>query len=412
MNLKIKTLREKVVNIREKPAEIFSDYDLALEILTLIQNETKDTISDLKNLIKKEEFLGAYPTEDEQLELCLKDLEPMINYAAFLLDYKNANQFENIEHAEIRHMDFNNLNSIFERSDIFDISIQKIPSLKSKINRFKVEFENIREKYDLAKQIFSIIDILKYENLPEGMCEDNSFICQEMVKFLFDKDNTSYPKKHQEFLKFLKYKEIYTNKAIIEKYKTNKIEIEKLSEEWQNILKIYESFSKIENSIFNLEIDTELFREKKYTIITHDSYTSVKTILAKSIKELQDSLGSYNIQYANLLNIIRKISDYNKQLVSLFETVEMLENSQLLLEKHMIKTSILQKVSPNNWFRSLKQAEPKMKDLFEFIAKYKKISVLMTQNCLEEFKKTISEANVFLNEIPYEIEDNDNNNDF
>jgi hypothetical protein len=101
-----------------------------------IEKDIENTGEFLKSLIKKEELLGAYPTDNERLEAARKDLMPLIYFVQFSCDLKE--QYEG-ETTEIKNLDYNKLNGFIERSaDIFEVHVGKVNKLRIKIEINKI----------------------------------------------------------------------------------------------------------------------------------------------------------------------------------------------------------------------------------------------------------------------------------
>jgi hypothetical protein len=94
-----------------------------------IEKNIESACETLKALVKKEELLGAYPTDNEKLELARKDLIPLIYFTQFANDLKM--QYDN-EHLEIKNIDFNKLLTFIEKSsEIFDVHVGKVKKILS-----------------------------------------------------------------------------------------------------------------------------------------------------------------------------------------------------------------------------------------------------------------------------------------
>jgi len=95
-----------------------------LNALLLIEKDIGNANESLTALIKKEELLGAYPTDDEKLEAARKDLMPMIYFTQFANDLREQLEYETVE---IKNIDFNKLIGFIEKStDIFEVHVGKV----------------------------------------------------------------------------------------------------------------------------------------------------------------------------------------------------------------------------------------------------------------------------------------------
>lgn len=408
VNTIITDLKKSVDTAKDQALSSFLSDDTIISYLELVKSLKKDSqkaTAELQSLMKKEELLGAYATEDDRIEQCQGDLDPMINYVSFHIEYKNI-QIE-FEYLEIRNVDFSHYSTFIEKnSELFDISIQKIPNLKGRINKSKIDFEYFKLAVELSKYLYTVIDILKFEQLCEdnpSLFEDNNYYCREMVHVLFpDKDLN----RAQEFLKLIKFKEVLHNRAVLDKFKTsNKPEVEKLVQEWESVKMMYDILAKIASEI-DVDFKTENFKDKKYIIISHESYTGIKVLLNRNVKEIESNMAIVEGS-KDKVNILIKVIDLKSKLAELHDIIEKLQNVQLHLEKHMSRSALLQKKS-TDLFVKLKQAEKDYKILIDFIIEKPKImNILSVKDFFKEsivtIEKVLSEIPVDKNEDPTEI---------
>ena len=125
--------REASVEIRKITADISHNKSVAnsllydesfINALLGIEKDIKTASESLIALIKKEELLGAYPTDDEKLEFARKDLMPMIYFTQFANDLREQLEYETVE---IKNIDFNKLIGFIEKSaDIFEVHVGKV----------------------------------------------------------------------------------------------------------------------------------------------------------------------------------------------------------------------------------------------------------------------------------------------
>lgn len=122
-NNKVDSLRNRIDEKRKK-AQLSTHDETFVGHLKEDEKEINELFSMLQILVKKEELLGAYPTEGEKLENCKKDLEPLIYYFTFLAESKEV-ALNDL--CEIRHMDFNKLGQFVERTiDVFENHVPKV----------------------------------------------------------------------------------------------------------------------------------------------------------------------------------------------------------------------------------------------------------------------------------------------
>jgi hypothetical protein len=398
VNTIITELKKSVDNAKEQALSSFLTDDTVISYLEQLKSLKKDSqkaTGELQSLMKKEELLGAYGTEDDRIEQCQGDLDPMINYVTFHYEYRIIHN--ELDHLEIRNLDFAHYVAFIEKSnDLFDISIQKIPTLKKRISNSKVDFENFKLTVEISKYLYTVIDILKFEQLCEdnpSLFEDNNYYCREMVRVLFpDKDLN----RAQEFLKNIKFKEVLYSRAVLDKFKlSNKPEVEKLVQEWESVKMMYDILAKIANEI-DIDFKTENFKDKKYIIISHENYHLIKTLLNRNVKEIEDNMAIVEGS-KDKVNILIKVMDLKSKLAELHDIIDKLQNVQVHLEKHMSRSGVLQKKS-TDLFVKLKQAEKDYKILIDFIIEKPKIMNVLSVK--DFFKESILTIEKVLGEIP------------
>jgi hypothetical protein len=128
VNTTITNLRKDVEFIKENSNSQFHGDEtgaIFLSNLKALDKRTTEAGILLQSLMKREELLGSYPTEDDRIDQCHKDLDPMINFVSFYCDYKNIQL--DLDYYEIKSLEFPTLLSLIERStDLFDTSMQKV----------------------------------------------------------------------------------------------------------------------------------------------------------------------------------------------------------------------------------------------------------------------------------------------
>lgn len=122
-NNKVDQLRNRVDDKRKR-APLLTHDETFIGLLKGDEKEIEELFGMLQVLVKKEELLGAYPTEGEKLENCQKDLEPLIQYFIFLSESKEV-ALNDL--CEIRNMDFAKLGLFVERTtDVFENHVPKV----------------------------------------------------------------------------------------------------------------------------------------------------------------------------------------------------------------------------------------------------------------------------------------------
>jgi len=120
---KVDQLRSRIDAKRKKASSSMHDENFVIH-LKEEEKEIEELFVMWQVLVKKEELLGAYPTEGEKLENCKKDLEPLIAYYIFLAEIQKVQQNEM---CEIRNMDFIKLGQFVERTtEVFENHVPKV----------------------------------------------------------------------------------------------------------------------------------------------------------------------------------------------------------------------------------------------------------------------------------------------
>lgn len=391
-------LKAEVDEAKEGSLGYFIRDDSGISFLSTLKELEKKAIEAnyaLKSLIRKEELLSSLLTDDERVDHCIKDIEVLINYVSFYCDFRTIQS--DLDQLEIRFMEFSQFFSFIERSnDIFDISQQKIPSLKGRINKFKSDFENFKSTVDLAKLIYGLVELLKYDQLAEDnpqLFDDNNFFCKKFCNIVFPEIKEQ--NKAQEYLKNLKFKEILINKPNFLTRNQIKPELEKIIQDWETARHIYDVIATISTDL-DVDFRTENFKDKKYVIVSHQSFDKSKQVLTKAIKLTEENIFLVESSMEKI-NILNKAVDYKNRLSELYKTIDNLENTQLSLENLMNKSIVLQKTD-NDSFIKLKQAEQNYtKLIINYLTRSPKLLDLISY--MDIFQEHINSVNIYLSEI-------------
>lgn len=121
----ITQLKKDTDSTKESASEMISAGDEALlQVLEELQKKLNDASSQLTILVKKEEYLGIFPQEEERIDQSKKELEPLINYVSFVVEFKNKSNYDN---TDIRSIPFYILVQLLDKSvDIFENSTPKV----------------------------------------------------------------------------------------------------------------------------------------------------------------------------------------------------------------------------------------------------------------------------------------------
>jgi hypothetical protein len=239
---------------------------------------------------------------------------------------------------DIKSINFKPLIQFVEKSsDILDHVVGKIPSLKVNITKTKKSFEEFKFSIELGRSIYSLIEILKYQDSfdeEQFLFEENKIYCVEFTKLIFENE------KGQEMFKNLKLKSIQT-KELTERYSKRKAEIDKLIQEWESVKMLYDLISSIVGHT-DIEFITENFKDKKYLIVSHENFENIENIFKKGIKNLNDALAGCDA-FIYSQKVLGKVNDFKQNLVDVYQIVVEMRVNQELLEHNMSKTLTLQK---------------------------------------------------------------------
>jgi hypothetical protein len=273
--------------------------------------------------------------------------------------------------------------------------------MRSSVNKKRAEFETIKVSAEAGKAVFSLVEILNYDKLFEEnktLAEENKIYCTEFTKLVFQHE------KGQAYLKSIKFNEFIRNPQNLEKYKENKQETDKLIEEWENVKAIYELISKTLQDC-DVNFDLENFKDKKYIVISHETYSTIKNILVESIKTLEESLEKFDsFKYSNKTLI--KLQNFKVNVCDLHELIMQIEACQSRLENNMLKANVLQKNQDS--FMKLKQAEQFYKNLIDFIQENPKFMNLLKVK--DSINDILNSLNGVLEDLPYGVAENKNVN--
>lgn len=112
-NNRVEQIKTRVEDKRKRATHYFLDEMTYINLLKEDEKEIQEAFNMLHILVKREELLGAYPTEGEKLENCKKDLDPLINYFGFLVELKEINAFDS---CEIKNIDFSRIGRFIEKA--------------------------------------------------------------------------------------------------------------------------------------------------------------------------------------------------------------------------------------------------------------------------------------------------------
>ncbi len=262
----------------------------------------------------------------------------------------------------------------------------------------KLRFESIKVSTELCKSIFSLVEILIfYDKLLEenrSLLDENKIYCLEFTKQVFANE------KGQSFLRNLKFCDVIRPlppnfNPVLDKYKENKSEVEKIIEEWENIKSIYDVISKVMQDC-EIFFELENFKDKKFVVISHENYTTIKNILIDCIKILEESQAkNESFKYSN--KTLTKLVQFKNNISELYELILKLENCQIRLENNMSKATFIQK--NQDLFVKLKQAEQFYKQVIDVIIdKPNVVSMLKVRDAINDIMNSLI---AILDELPH-----------
>lgn len=264
--------------------------------------------------------------------------------------------------------------------------------MRSSINKKRLEFETIKVSAEAGKAVFLLVEILNYEKILEenkSLIEENKIYCAEFTKLVFQHE------RGQAYLKNIKFNEFIRNPQNLEKFKENKQEIDKLIEEWENVKSIYDLISKILQDC-DISFELENFKDKKFIVISHESYAIIKNVLNESIKTLEENLEKNDtFKYSNKTLI--KLQNFKGNVCDLNELLKQIEACQIRLENNMVKANVLQKNQDS--FMKLKQAEQFYKSIIDFLQdNHKCMNLLKVKDSINDIVNSLTEV---LEDLPY-----------
>ena len=262
--------------------------------------------------------------------------------------------------------------------------------MKTQISKNRERYEALKFGAEFAKLVYSLIEILRFEHLGkevEDLLEENKLYCIEFTKVVYDHE------KGQDFLRGLKLIDFMRKKELVEKNRDHRMEIDKIVEEWDNVKKMHECMAKVSTDI-NIEFKLCNFKDKKFIVISPESYKEIKDILNKNIKILEDCVSDKEIfQISN--KIYMNLKSFKENLLELYDIVDKIEINQINLEKQMGRANLLQK--NQDMFMKLKQAESYYKSLIDQIEEKPKVLELL------KVKEIVYECNLNLQKTIHEI---------
>ena len=344
----------------------------------------------LKEVVEKEGYLGnAFTTEDERVEQCLNDLAPMIKYFTFINKYKVV--YKKDREDLLWQINFENLDEFYNQYDLFDISMHKIPTFKERINKAKLEFESFKLTVELAKIIFPLVEIFQEEGVDEKeIYSDNKIYCAEMAKYFPPKFIKEDDEDAQAAFENLKFFDIQKYSKSLEK---NRVEMEKLVEEWKIIHNMHDIEPQIVSEI-DIEFVPDKYNKKEYPIINHDSFENILKALDTNINLVDKKLTELEEPKDEII-VVKTFKEIKEMMNDMYKIIKELKEVQFNLEKLMDQGAEIKK-KPER-FVIIKQAEKQFRGLMDILnAKKMKIKSVYFEkdkfnNNLKELEKLFAD---------------------
>jgi hypothetical protein len=387
----ITDIRKKVDEYKVNSANSGYEDSLFSQKLAELDKSIDETKVKLEDLVKKEELLGLFPTDDERLEQCKNDLKPLIIFFNFQVEFKEIRGEK--YSIELRNLDLQSLSDFIEKSnEIFEIHVPKLTSLKPQINKSKREFESFKDVVELGKIINTlIIDIFKFESGVDNysLIEENKVYCIELTKIIYENE------KGYETLKNLKLQNLPSKKEYIERFKKSRGEIDRIISEWETVKTCYSTMATIAADC-EISFKTENYKDKKYIIISHQNYEFIKNNLNGNIKLLIEKL-KIAADFKHSVTSKTLMENLKDNLTDLLNIINTMNTTQLDLEKLMSKSAIIHR--NNEAFYKLKQAEQIFKSLIDNVIE--RPQVMEVLRVKEFFTETLESLAKTIVEIPH-----------
>ena len=259
-------------------------------------------------------------------------------------------------------MNFTELDELLGKYELFDISMQKISTYKDRIAKAKGEFDEFKAAVELARMVYPLMEIFKNaDNEEDEILLDNQFYCGEASKHfpsIYQKDSAK--ETQTEFLNF-KFFDIQRYMKIFEQ---NKIEIEKVVEEWHNVYQMHIMKDRMKKEI-NTEFVLEKYNKKEYLIIKSDNFTTLTELLKKNLDLAQEKLDLFPVPREDII-VVKIFQEFKNIVKEMLDIVKGLKDKQEQLERYMDKTTEIKKKP--ECFQMLKQAEKQYKIMIDMIA--------------------------------------------
>lgn len=382
----ITTLKFNVDDYRENiKTKIFTD-DRIKDFLAEIEQLNATALDCKEHLLiiaQKEGYLGnAFTTEDERVDQCIFDLEPMINYFKFINDFRNY--YKKLRDQFLWQISFTELDELLGKYELFDVSMQKISTYKDRIAKAKGEFDDFRNAVDHARMIYPLMEVFKNQDTEEDdILIDNQKYCFDASKYF-----PSYYQKEEakdvqtEFLNF-KFIDI---QRYIKIFESNRVELEKIIEEWQIVYQMHSLKEQMKRDISG-EFVLEKYNKKEYHIVSMDNFNYWVDTLKRNLEITDEKLNAFDTQRTDILGM-NIFKEFKMIVTVMLENIVGMKERQEQLVKYMDRTAEIKK-RPEA-FQLLKQAEKLFKNMVDVIFE-NQLRIQTVFNLKEQFKTFVDD---------------------
>lgn len=388
MSIEIEQINKKWEEIKSTAGDTLSQEENLLSELEMIREDVESLMRKMDELHVTENLLSSYNSEDEKLQVCLKQITPLLDLIKY---YKNMkNKINEIGNVSVRLIDFSLLLEYTEKiPDMLELISTAFPYIrKQKFNQIIKEMELFKNSVELGRLIYNLIEILKvYENLDQdqlsedsrSIIEENKIYCIEFTKLTFKSE------KGQDMLKSIYFKHL---QAEIELYIKNKIEIDRIVSEWSIVKGIFDLITKMSIG-FDMKFEIVKYKDTVYKVILHDNLNQIKNLCSSNLENLTSSLEGVET-FKNPSVTVEKMKKFKNNINELYEIIVKMESLQLKLEYAM---NIKGNYNNMDLYSKLKVAEGSYKSIIERIYEYSSIlDILKDRKKIKEYLKDIEKS--------------------
>jgi len=154
----------------------------------------------MKELHNTENLLGSYTSEDEKLQLCIKQICPLLDLIKY---YKNMkNKVNEMGSTYVRQIDFSKLSEYYEKiPDMLELISTAFPYIrKQKFNQIIKEIDLFKMNFEIVKYNETVYKIVSHDNF--NMIKNSCLSNLESLSnsYIFSIYNHSSHHKHNIYL--------------------------------------------------------------------------------------------------------------------------------------------------------------------------------------------------------------------